>query len=408
MKGGFCILLILFCCISSVSALGAFQYYQEISYTACDQEIYQQDVIINRTTGDAYEETSNGMNIWHLYVSDHCQNDYGDVRFMTGDTVLSYYLSTYTETTGTFCVNMTTAMSGDKIRIYYGSDDETTSDRDATFPLWLDFDDGDLSDWTRLTQYSTPPFITVDETGRGKVFKSGPRSLCAGCYYYDLEYTGNGTLNFDVYCPKYTSGNGQEGMEAIAVATYSGDTLLKTHVAAFTNKVQDSSNAGNLYEAFNTFKYAPNSVHTFSLLNSLGTSGWVSSSINFADDNITKVRILVKHEDGTGAGSYAYWDDFCLRQYSETPPIASAFSGEVGREDLSRFPGYDTPTDQDGDGLYEDINGNRRLDFQDIMIFFQYNSWAQANQPNVSRFDWSGNGVIEFSDVQLFWEKEFT
>lgn len=107
-------------------------------------------------------------------------------------------------------------------------------------------------------------------------------------------------------------------------------------------------------------------------------------------------------------GNVAYWDNLVIRAYSATPPTASDFSGEIYAGYVRSYPGYNIPTDPDADGLYEDVNGNGRLDFQDIMIFFQYNAWAKANQPKVECWDWSGNGAIEFSDVQAFWEAEFT
>jgi PKD repeat protein len=129
----------------------------------------------------------------------------------------------------------------------------------------------------------------------------------------------------------------------------------------------------------------------------------------------TGTPMTITLRNGVSSGSITrygsgYWDNLIVHTYSATPPSASEFSGELAfSNDVISYPGHDTkPTDPDADGLYEDVNGNGRLDFQDIMIFFQYNAWAQANQPNVSCFDWSGNGAIEFSDVQKFWESEFT
>ena len=56
------------------------------------------------------------------------------------------------------------------------------------------------------------------------------------------------------------------------------------------------------------------------------------------------------------------------------------------------------PTDPDGDGLYEDVNGNGRIDFADVTLFFNQMSWIAANEP-VSAFDFNGNGRIDFADV---------
>ncbi len=56
------------------------------------------------------------------------------------------------------------------------------------------------------------------------------------------------------------------------------------------------------------------------------------------------------------------------------------------------------PTDTDGDGLYEDVNGNGRRDFSDILIYFNQMEWIATNGP-VDRFDFNGNGLVDFADV---------
>jgi len=69
------------------------------------------------------------------------------------------------------------------------------------------------------------------------------------------------------------------------------------------------------------------------------------------------------------------------------------------------LPGYsNAPTDPDGDGLYEDLNGNGKAGFADVVLFFQQLDWIVANEP-VSAFDFNGNGRIGFDDiVRLFKE----
>jgi hypothetical protein len=62
------------------------------------------------------------------------------------------------------------------------------------------------------------------------------------------------------------------------------------------------------------------------------------------------------------------------------------------------------PTDPDGDGRYEDMNGNGEMDLQDPTVFFKYFSWLQS-QGYVSAFDFNENGALDLSDVQaLFTE----
>ncbi|MBP1928165.1 PKD repeat protein [Methanolinea mesophila] len=69
------------------------------------------------------------------------------------------------------------------------------------------------------------------------------------------------------------------------------------------------------------------------------------------------------------------------------------------------FPGKtNLPTDPDGDGIYEDMNGNGFSDFNDVVLFFKQMEWVQANEPIVL-FDFNHNGIIDFNDiVRLFKE----
>ncbi|MCD4844611.1 MAG: right-handed parallel beta-helix repeat-containing protein [Methanosarcinales archaeon] len=69
------------------------------------------------------------------------------------------------------------------------------------------------------------------------------------------------------------------------------------------------------------------------------------------------------------------------------------------------FPGcVMAPTDPDFDGLYEDINGNGVIDFNDIVIFFTCLDWVSNNEP-IKCFDFNENDRIDFDDVvKLFKE----
>lgn len=557
--------------VAGASALDGYDYYQTIDYAATDVETYQQDIIIHRTTGTAYTETAGGLEVWHIYVGDHCREDYGDLRFTdsTGAELAYYLWPGYDAESARFAVRLEGATTAGVLQVWYGNPSATTtSNRDAVIPIYFDFDDGSLTGWVRQDQYRSPGFTLIDSAGRGKVLKAGPTSLTAGLYYRELEYSGGGLLCFSANCPTVGIGHRQEGMEAIAVATYQGETLLMTHVAAFSNKVQDDSAAGTLYVSFNTFKYAPDSKHTFIHLNPLGFGNWVTHSIPFSDNGANKIRIIFKHCDGSGNGANACWDDIYIRTYSATPPAAITFSGEqettsppvtaftanttaglapltvqftdtstgsptswnwtfgdggtsseqnpqhtyttpglytvtlnatneygsdyelktdyitvygpvtaqftanitggtapvaVQFTDLSTggptawswsfgdgntstaqnpqhtytiagthtvtltashpyssdtetktshitvavlqpFPGIGlTPRDLNGDGLAEDINGNGRLDYNDLTIFFQNLEWARTAQPT-EYFDFNGNGRLDYADVVVLFQ----
>ena len=62
------------------------------------------------------------------------------------------------------------------------------------------------------------------------------------------------------------------------------------------------------------------------------------------------------------------------------------------------FPGGDLPLDTDGDGLYDDANGNGRTDFADVVLYFNQMAWISVHEP-VAAFDYTGNGRVDFADV---------
>jgi PKD repeat protein len=62
------------------------------------------------------------------------------------------------------------------------------------------------------------------------------------------------------------------------------------------------------------------------------------------------------------------------------------------------------PTDSDKDGNYEDLNGNGRKDFSDVVLFFKQLDWITANEP-VAAFDYNNNRRVEFSDIVLLFRE---
>lgn len=66
------------------------------------------------------------------------------------------------------------------------------------------------------------------------------------------------------------------------------------------------------------------------------------------------------------------------------------------------LPGYTAaPTDPDGDGLFEDLNGNGIADFDDLALFHLQKTWIAANEP-VSCFDFETDGTITIADVARY------
>ncbi len=73
-------------------------------------------------------------------------------------------------------------------------------------------------------------------------------------------------------------------------------------------------------------------------------------------------------------------------------------SGETEPK-LPIFPGCNNPPiDLNKDGLYEDINGNGIMDFDDIVAYYDNMDWIEKNA-SVAFFDYNKNGLIDFDDI---------
>ena len=133
------------------------------------------------------------------------------------------------------------------------------------------------------------------------------------------------------------------------------------------------------------------------------------SKIVFVSDENGNNDILVMDADGnnnvhlttnTASDGYPVWN-------SDGTKIAfwSDREGDYGiytltlKTPLLAFPGYTNPaTDLDQDGLYEDINGNGILDFDDVVAYYDNMEWMEENLP-LEFFDYNSNGLIDFDDV---------
>jgi PKD repeat protein len=72
---------------------------------------------------------------------------------------------------------------------------------------------------------------------------------------------------------------------------------------------------------------------------------------------------------------------------------------------LLPFPGkVNVPKDPNGDQVYWDVNGNGRIDFNDVTTFFQNMQWIRDTQ-YVPFFDYNGNGLIDFADLILLFHE---
>ena len=125
----------------------------------------------------------------------------------------------------------------------------------------------------------------------------------------------------------------------------------------------------------------------------------LSDQITSGDTNVTLGTLIIRADKEGTSGvtiSVAKMDDD--NGYSISTNTVSAILNVTS---VIPFPNQtNPPTDPDGDGLYEDINGNGRMDFDDVVQFFKYLEWTEANQANPLLFDFNTNGRIDFDDIR--------
>ena len=105
---------------------------------------------------------------------------------------------------------------------------------------------------------------------------------------------------------------------------------------------------------------------------------------------------------GTGDGLFYYPRGVAV-DIAGTVYVADSVNNRVQKFALERtvqaIPGsVSAPADRDSDGKCEDVNGNGRADFADVVLYFNQMGWIAVNEPT-ARFDFNGNGRIDFADV---------
>jgi len=326
-----------------------------------------------RITAHYGSGTDNGE---HVYLNEHSQTDFGDVRFTDDDgNLLDYWMEEKVDGNyAVFWVEVADDLSTSSatIYIYYGNPNvETESDGEETFLFFEDFEEGSLSFWTIRNWHGSVSYSIVSVSGRGNVLKLGASSLTTGIMFREVDVSFSGfALDFDMYTDYYGAGKSQEALDAAGMSLFnstSGDANdgnvyqdhIHTYANGFSNLVQDYSAPGSIYDRWNTFKYAPRADHTWVRLTDL--SVWHSCSIKTGvHSNTQKVRVFVRHEDGSGVNNWAYVDDIRLRKYVDPEPSHGAWGTEeivTDNTTIVIFPEADAYIDGDypDDNIGDDL-----------------------------------------------------
>ena len=310
----------------SVSALPGHSYYQTINYAATDQATYQQDLVIHRSAGTAYEETVGELKIWHVYVGNRCKSDYGDVRFTDASgTALDYYLwPDYDSSSARFTVRLEGATSAGDLLVWYGNPSATTtSDGKQTYSFFDQFDDPSLD----TDMWDIDPYANV-YTSNGRLYVKGNYTIYSG------EFAGVQAK------PRFDTATHILEMEMIYEGGAYGhfgwaDGNLLAHnrmvfrkTAPTENRQVHTMKASTYTSIVQNWAAPPNtySIHRSGITAYFYVGGTLVNSY-LSSSQVPTIE-LGPHFTNNGNVDHMVIESVLVRAYSATPPAATAFGPE--------------------------------------------------------------------------------
>jgi hypothetical protein len=307
-----------------------FFYNQSVKLSACDQAVYQQDVVIHRSEGVPYEELVGGVYVLHFYVGDRCKEDYGDIRFTDGaGTELAYYLwPDYDAESARFAVRLEGATTAGKLLVWYGNPSATTtSDGDATYEFFDHFDGTDLDSekWDQ-TYIGSHTKSVSDSVFAHTATGAGEKVLLMKRDGSTVDFAGNYTVTARVKNSAVTTVNNRAGIVHKSspngyVAMVGGGTWSANvpGIWGLDDGVRWGAKAKSV--ASGTW-YTLSARHSgSSLYYREGSDSWTAAA--WSGRSGTTGLVL-----SNAAGVTASFDYVLVRAYSATPPSATAFGPE--------------------------------------------------------------------------------
>jgi GH35 family endo-1,4-beta-xylanase len=130
---------------------------------------------------------------------------------------------------------------------------------------------------------------------------------------------------------------------------------------------------------------------------------WWTDKSGTTDDSGTYATdaFLGEHEITVEIGTESVTKRVSLTDLNGTTTVTVPVTNSGSGTDLAPIDGA-MPTDPDGDGSYEDVNGNGKIDFDDMVTYFEHMDEAVMDNP---AYDYNANGKIDYNDlVTLFQE----
>ena len=318
--------------VAGASALDGYDYYQTIEYAATDKDVYQQDIVIHRSAGTAYNETSGGLETWHIYVGDHCREDYGDIRFSDDmGQELAYYLwPDYDAESARFCVRLEGADQSGALTVWYGNPAATTaSDGGSAYFIFDDFSVGTTPDPSIWVWDGTPPSI-VD--GQLKVTTG-----CVGLTSVEPIGAPEVWVQFQ-YTQIVASGSANEGYHTHGVGVGGSPNAPVAGIHFYPDGQYDRRVFMNNSGAWWSSSLPGRGTTSYTHITSIGfaTDRLIHGSkgqYEFLEEFVGATGIEATHKLSIAqttpyVSRTGVYDWILTRAYSATPPAALVFSGE--------------------------------------------------------------------------------
>jgi PKD repeat protein len=207
----------------------------------------------------------------------------------------------------------------------------------------------------------------------------------------DHTYTANGDYTVTLWID---TDNGAD-TETKTAFIHVGGNMAVTFTGAPTSGV--ASRKVPLYVQFTDATAGSPDHWTWNFGNGNTTYNDVQHPVTTYWGRPAKYTVTLTASSPTDSGAFTRNEYITITPYLEHFPIYDA---------SHTITGYMTnlPADLDGDYVYEDINGNGRVDYNDVVTFYNAllgpDYWVQnVTLADFENFDYSGNGAIDYTDI---------